>query len=77
MTEDDLIQAVSSIPNGDVDSIAQYDDGSGHFVINSNPEDQDVDHIDEVLEEVGYERDGHLPVPGMVQQNFKPIEGEE
>ena len=74
MTDEDLIEAVRSIPNGDVDSIAQLDNGSGHFVINSEPEDQDVDRIDEVLEDAGYERNGHLPVPGMTQQNFTPIE---
>ena len=73
MIDEDLAEAVGEIPHGDVDSIAQYDDGAGHFVIHSDPESQDVDQIDEVLEDAGYERDGHLPVPGMTQQNFKPI----
>lgn len=77
MTDDKLIDAVRSIPNGDPDSVTQYDDGGGHFVINSEPDDQDVDHIDEMLEDAGYERDGHLPVPDMTQQNFVPIEDDE
>lgn len=77
MTDDDLVDAVRSIPNGDTDTVTQYDDGRGHFVINSEPDDQDVDHIDEMLEDAGYERDGHLPVPEMTQQNFAPIENDE
>jgi hypothetical protein len=72
--DDDLAEAVASIPNADVESITQLDDGHGHFVINSEPDDQDVGEIDAALEEAGYERDGHLPVPGMTQQNFTPIE---
>ena len=72
--DDDLAEAVASIPDADVESIAQYDDRAGHFVIESEPDDQDVDEIDAALSEAGYERNGHLPVPGMTQQNFAPIE---
>jgi hypothetical protein len=72
--DEDLVEAVASIPDADVESITQLDDGRGHFVINSEPDDQDVDEIDAALEEAGYERNGHLPVPGMTQQNFEPIE---
>lgn len=77
MTDEDLVEAVETIPDADPDTIAQYDDGTGHFVINSNEEDQDVDEIDEALNDAGYERNGVLPVPEMVQQNFKPADGEE
>jgi hypothetical protein len=77
MTDEDLVDAVRSIPDADPESIAQYDDGAGHFVINSDAEDQNVEHIDEILEDAGYERDGHLPVPEMTQQNFAPIEDED
>jgi hypothetical protein len=72
--DDELAEAIAAIPDADVESIAQYDDGSGHFVIESAPDDQDVDEIDAALEEAGYERNGHLPVPGMTQQNFRPVE---
>ena len=73
--DDELVEAVATIPDADVESIAQYDDRSGHFVIESDPDDQDVDEIDAALEEAGYERNGHLPVPGMTQQNFTPVDG--
>ena len=43
--DDDLIEAVASIPDADIESITQYDDRAGHFVINSEPDDQDVDEI--------------------------------
>jgi hypothetical protein len=72
--DDDLVEAVASIPGADVESITQLEDGHSHFVIESEPDDQDVDEIDEALTNAGYERDGHLPVPGMTQQNFTPIE---
>jgi len=75
--DDDLVEAVEQLPDADPDSIAQADDGHGHFVFNAEPEEQDVDQVDEVLEAAGYERNGHLPVPGMVQQNFTPIEEDE
>ena len=74
MTDDDLREAVESLPGADPDSLVQLDSGRGHFVFNVEADEQDVDEIDEVLEDAGYERDGHLPVPGMVQQNFRPIE---
>ncbi|ELZ39613.1 hypothetical protein [Halorubrum tebenquichense] len=77
MTIDDLHDAVKAIPDGDPESITQYDDGTGHFVIENGADDHDVDHVDEMLAEAGYERDGHLPVPGMVQQNFRPVEDDE
>lgn len=77
MTDQELIEAVEEIDNADVDSIAQYDDGRGHFVINSDEDDQDIEQIDEALEEAGYERDGILNPPGMTQQNFKPKEEDE
>ncbi|MGQ3412059.1 hypothetical protein ACT4ML_07315 [Natrinema sp. LN54] len=77
MVDDALVGAVESIPDADPDSIAQYDDDCGHFVIHSDADDQDVDEIDEALKEVGYERDGHIPAPGMVQQNFRPLEDGE
>ncbi|WP_137288804.1 hypothetical protein [Natronorubrum halophilum] len=72
--DEDLVEAVESIPDADPDSIAQYDDDRGHFLIHSDADDQDVDEIDEILEDAGYERDGYLPAPDMVQQNFSPIE---
>ena len=72
--DDDLAEAVASITDADVESITQRDDGHGHFVIESEPDEQDIDEIDDALAEAGYRRDGHLPVPGMAQQNFEPIE---
>lgn len=76
--DDDLVAAVEKLPDADPDSIAQREDGHGHFLFNSDADDQDVDEIDAVLGEAGYERAGHLPVPGMVQQNFEPIaEGDD
>jgi hypothetical protein len=72
--DDDLVDAVASIPDADVGSITQFDDGRGHFVIESDPDEQDVDKIDAALEGAGYERNGHLPVPGMTQQNFIPAD---
>lgn len=77
MTIEDLRDAVKSIPDGDPESITEYDDGTSHFVIERDAEDQDIDQVDEMLAEAGYERDGHLPVPGMVQQNFRPVEDDE
>ncbi|WP_435093449.1 hypothetical protein [Halorubrum sp. N11] len=77
MTDDDLREAVESLPDADPDSLVQLDSGRGHFVFNADADEQDVDEIDDVLEDAGYERDGHLPVPGMVQQNFRPIEEED
>ncbi|ELZ40697.1 hypothetical protein [Halorubrum tebenquichense] len=77
MTDDDLVEAVEKLPDADPDSLVQLDDGRGHFVFNVDADEQDVDEIDEVLAEAGYERNGHLPVPGMVQQNFRPIEDED
>jgi hypothetical protein len=58
--DDDLVEAVASIPDADVESITQYDDRAGHFVIESDPDEQDVDEIDEALAQAGYRRDGHL-----------------
>jgi hypothetical protein len=72
--DDDLADAIASIPHADVESITQLDDGHGHFVIESDPDDQDVDEIDAALNDAGYERNGHLPVPGMTQQNFTPVD---
>ena len=74
MTDDDLREAVESLPDADPDSLVQLDSGRGHFVFHVEADEQDVDEIDDVLEDAGYERNGHLPVPGMVQQNFRPIE---
>ncbi|WP_254831607.1 hypothetical protein [Haloglomus salinum] len=71
-----LRDAVEAIPDGDPESITLLDDGHGHFVINSEPDDQDVDRIDELLGRAGYERDGHLPVPEMTQQNVAPTESD-
>lgn len=76
MPDDDLVEAVEAIPDADPDSISQYEDGHGHFVINSDEEDQDVHEIEEHLGAAGYERNGILPVPGMVQQNFRPMDEE-
>lgn len=73
-TADELKDAIADIPDADPDSLALYDDGRGHFVLNSEPDDQDVDAIDSALDAVGYERDGHLPVPGMTQQNIAPAD---
>lgn len=70
--DEDLKEAVESIPDADPDTIALYDDGTGHFVIhNERNDDEFIEQVDEALEEAGYERDGHLPVPEMTQQNFK------
>ncbi|WP_058366380.1 hypothetical protein [Haloparvum sedimenti] len=74
MTDDALIEAVESIEDADPDSLVQIESGRGHFVIKSNEADQNVDAIDEALERAGYERDGVVSVPGMVQQNFTPLE---
>lgn len=49
MPDEALVEAVESIPDADPDSVAQYDDDTGHFVINSGEDDQDVDVIDEAL----------------------------
>lgn len=73
-TRDELTDAIEDIPDADPDSLALYDDGHGHFVINSDTDDQDVDDIDAALEEVGYERDGVLNPPGMTQQNIRPAD---
>lgn len=70
----DLLEAVEEIPDADPDSVQQYEDMHGHFVINSEEEAQDVDVIDNHLSEAGYERDGVLAVPDMVQQNFAPAD---
>jgi len=75
--DDELVEAVENLPDADPDSIVQADDGHGHFIFNADADEQDIDEIDEALEAAGYERNGHLPVPGMVQQNFTPIEGDE
>jgi len=73
---EDLQDAIGDIPDGDPDSLSLYDDGRGHFIINSDAEDQDVDEIDAALEEAGYERDGIVDVPGIVQQNVVPSGGD-
>ena len=70
----DLLEAVEEIPDADPDSVQQYEDMHGHFVINSEEEAQDVDVIDKHLSKAGYERDGVLAVPDMVQQNFAPAD---
>jgi len=72
--DDELVEAVEELPDADPDSIVQADAGHGHFVFNAEADEQDTDEIDEALNEAGYERNGHLPIPGMVQQNFRPIE---
>ncbi|AXR82295.1 hypothetical protein [Natrarchaeobaculum sulfurireducens] len=77
MVDDALEEAVESIPDADPDSIAQYDDGRGHFLIESNADEQDVDEIEDALGAAGYERDGHVPVPELTQQNFRPIDDGE
>lgn len=77
MTDDDLVDAVESLPDADPDSLVQFDSGRGHFVFNVDAGEQDVDEIDEALQAASYERDGYLPGPGIVQQNFRPIEEEE
>ena len=74
MTDDALVEAVEAIPDADPESITQYDDGRGHFVINSDEDDQDVEEIDDALEAAGYERNGVLAIPDMVQQNFLPAD---
>lgn len=66
--------AIEEIPDADPDSLTLYDDGHGHFVINSDEEDQDIEEIDEAIEPVGYERNGILNPPGMTQQNIIPKE---
>lgn len=78
-TVEDLQEAIAEIPDADPDSLTLADEGHGHFVINSDEEDQDVEDIDEALEQVGYERNGILNPPGMTQQNIIPKEngGEE
>jgi len=75
--DDNLVEVVEQLPDADPESIVQADDGHGHFVFNADADEQDVDQIDEVLEAAGYERNGHLSVPGMDQQNFTPIEEDE
>ena len=70
----DLVEVVEQLPDADPESIVQADDGHGHFIFNADADEQDTDEIDEALNDAGYERNGHLPVPGMVQQNFTPIE---
>lgn len=77
MSREKLLEAIEDIPDGDPDSLALYDDDHGHFLINSDEDDQDVKEIDEALEGSGYERDGVLAVPGIVQQNVAPVEEDE
>ncbi len=77
MVDDALVDAVESIPDADRDSIAQYDDDCGHFVIHSDADEQDVDEIDAALEAAGYERHGRFLVPDRFQQNFRPLEDGE
>lgn len=72
-----LVEAVEEIPDADPSSITQYSDGRGNFVINSERSDQDVEAIETALNDAGYELDGGLSVPGMVQQNFRPSGGGE
>jgi sugar phosphate isomerase/epimerase len=69
-----LEAAVESIEDADPDSITLYDDGTGHFLIKSDADEQDVDAIDEALEDAGFERDGHIPVPDLTQQNVRPLD---
>ena len=74
---DNVKEAIEDIPDADPDSLTLYADGHGHFVINSDEEDQDVNVIDEALNAVDYERDGVLPLPGITQQNIVPADGGE
>jgi len=80
MVDDEVVEelqdAIADIQDGDPDSLSLYDDGRGHFIINSDAEDQDVDDIDAALEQAGYERDGIVDVPGMVQQDVVPTDGD-
>lgn len=78
--DEDLVEAVEQIPDADPDTISQHDDGHGYFIINANLndlEDDDLEAIDGPLLEAGYELDGVLAPPGMVQQNFTPTGGDD
>ena len=75
-TVEDVKGAIEEITDADPDSLVLSEDGQGHFVINSDEDDQDVEQIDEALNEVGYERNGILNPTGMTQQNIVPKDGE-
>lgn len=72
---EDLREAVEEIPDGDPESIGLYTTGTGNFIINAGMDDEqwsdDYAEIDDPLREAGFEPDGHIPAPGMIQQNVK------
>ena len=72
--KEELQAAIAEIPDADPETLTLYDAGHGHFVINSDEEDQDVADIDEALDGTSYERNGIVNPPGMTQQNIQPVE---
>lgn len=73
---DSLAEAVSSIPDADLDTLETRDDGTGSFVIRCDEEEVDYDLVESRLNEMGYERTGVFAIPNRVKQKFGPADGE-
>lgn len=75
-TEDALVEAVSSIPDADLDTLERDDDGTGSFIMRCDEDEVDDEIVERRLNEAGYERTGVFAIPNRVKQKFGPSDQE-